>query len=163
MSKKKYNTENITNELEGGASLFFQRPSQQQHEKNERPVSQPVDQPVDQSTGWSIHKPLRNNHARASHQPINQSISQPTNQSIKQSTRYSRVLNRPKAFYITERLDKRLDEAVRYFEETHGIRKVDRSIIVNALLDNEANWAEEALDLLVDRVISQLTSRLTGK
>jgi len=44
----------------------------------------------------------------------------------------------------------------------HGIRKVDRSTIVNALLDNEANWTEENLELLVSRVLSLLTSRLTS-
>jgi len=72
------------------------------------------------------------------------------------------VVDRPKAFYITKRLDRRLDEAVRYYQEKHAIRKVDRSTVVNALLDTDTNWTEEALDLLVDRVLSQLTSRLTG-
>ena len=64
--------------------------------------------------------------------------------------------------YITERLDRRLDDAVKYLQEQHGIRKVDRSTIVNALLDNEANWTEENLELLVSRVLSLLTSRLTS-
>jgi len=72
------------------------------------------------------------------------------------------VVERPKAFYITKQLDRRLDEAVRYYQEKHGITKVDRSALVNAILDNDAKWTEEALDLLVDRVLSQLTSRLTG-
>ncbi len=158
MSKKTYNTDAITNELEG-ASLFFQRPQTKKQAKNETATNQSVDQSTDQSTNQPIEQSQGRNNRQSTGQSVNQSISQSTNQ----STKYSRVLDRPKAFYITERLDKRLDEAVRYFEETHGIRKVDRSIIVNALLDNEANWTEEALDLLVDRVISQLTSRLTGK
>ena len=72
----------------------------------------------------------------------------------------NKIVEKPKAFYITQRVDKKLDEAVRYFQEVHGIKKADRSTIVNALLDNEANWTEEALDLLVDRVIGLLTSRL---
>jgi hypothetical protein len=67
-----------------------------------------------------------------------------------------------KSFYITERLHKKLDEAVRYFQEVHGIRKADRSSIVNAILDNEANWSNESLDLILDRVIRHLTSKLTG-
>jgi hypothetical protein len=74
----------------------------------------------------------------------------------------SKVVARPKAFYITERLDQKLDQAVRYFQDRHGIKKVDRSAIVNALLDNEANWTDQALDRLVSRVIGQLASRLTG-
>ena len=38
------------------------------------------------------------------------------------------------------------DEAVRYLQETHGIKKADRSTIINAMLDNEANWTDESLD-----------------
>ncbi len=72
-------------------------------------------------------------------------------------------MEKPRAFYITERLNQRLDEAVRYYQEKHNLKKVDRSVIVTALLDNEANWTEDALELLVDRVISQLTSRLTNR
>lgn len=94
---------------------------------------------------------------------------QSTSQSINQSTNRLTdnnggigIVERPKAFYITKRLDRRLDEAVRYYQEKHGIRKMDRSTIINALLDNDDVWADEALDLMVDRVISQLTKRLTG-
>jgi len=74
-----------------------------------------------------------------------------------------KVMDKPRGFYITERLNKRIDEAVRYYQEKHNIQKVDRSIVVTVLLDNEANWTEEALDLLLDKVISQLTSRLTNR
>ena len=100
------------------------------------------------------------------HQSLNRSTRQSTKQSTKRLTKQSigrsdnRITEKPKGFYITQRLDKRLDEAVRYLQEVHGIKKADRSTIVNAILDNEANWTEESLDLLVDRVISLLTSRL---
>jgi hypothetical protein len=107
-----------------------------------------------------------------SRQQVNQSVDQLTSRSTNQSTSQltnqstyisgNRVVGRPKAFYITERLDARLDDAVKYLQEKHGIRKVDRSTIVNALLDNEANWTEESLELLVSRVLSLLTSRLTS-
>jgi hypothetical protein len=60
-------------------------------------------------------------------------------------------------------LDRWLDEAVRYLQEVHGVKKADRSTIINALLDQEAIWTEQALDELVGRVLSQLTSRLTSK
>jgi len=101
-------------------------------------------------------------------QSIDQLTSRSTNQSTSQSTNQStyipgnRFVGRPKAFYITERLDARLDDAVKYLQEQHVIRKVDRSTVVNALLDNEANWTEENLELLVSRVLSLLTSRLTS-
>jgi hypothetical protein len=71
------------------------------------------------------------------------------------------TVERPKAFYITKRLDHRLDEAVRYYQDVHGIKKVDRSAIVNAMLDTDANWTDEALDQSVSRIMSLLTSRLT--
>jgi hypothetical protein len=99
-------------------------------------------------------------------QSINQSTSQSTSQSTKQSiNKFSSndIVDRPKAFYITVRLDKRLDDAVRYFQDVHGIKKADRSTVVNAMLDTDENWTENSLDGLVSRLISQLTSRLTGK
>jgi hypothetical protein len=94
-----------------------------------------------------------------------QSTSQSTNQSISQLTSRlsSRIVDRPKAFYITEDLDEKLDKAVNYLQKKHGIKKVDRSVLVNALLDNDTFWTDEALDQLIDRVISQLTSRLISR
>jgi hypothetical protein len=76
---------------------------------------------------------------------------------------FSKIVNRPKAFYITEDLDEKLDKAVNYLQKQHGIKKVDRSVLVNALLDNDTLWTDEALDQLVDRVVSQLTSRLMSR
>jgi hypothetical protein len=99
---------------------------------------------------------------------LHQSASQSTDQLVDQPTpkpmrlQSNPIVDRPKAFYITQHLDRKIDEAVRYFQEKYNIKKVDRSTIVNAIMDNEANWTEEALDLVVDRVISSLTSRLTG-
>ena len=102
--------------------------------------------------------------------PTSADIDQPTAQSIDESTSQStdrlndlpsgRVGGRPKAFYITERLDRRLDEAVQYFK-SKNINKVDRSTVVNAMLDNEEQFKEESLERLVDRVVGQLASRLT--
>ncbi len=70
------------------------------------------------------------------------------------------ILERPKGFYISRRLDRRLDQAVAYLREQHGIRKVDRSVLVNALLDRQELWTPEALDQVVDRVVAELTGRL---
>ncbi len=154
MSKKTLKTDDIANEL-SGASLFFQ-----QAKPDQEPAEQPPQPPEPERL---TEKPTDGVIGRSTTQLANQSTNQPISQSTSRLAKSSRVLDRPKAFYITERLDRRLDEAVRYLQETHGIRKVDRSTVVNALLDNEANWTEEALDLVVDRVISQLTSRLTEK
>lgn len=98
--------------------------------------------------------------ARSASQSVSQSTDQLTVTEVRVSP--NPVVDRPKAFYITRRLDRRLDEAVRYFQEKHSIKKVDRSTVVNAILDDDEKWTEEALDLIVDRVIRQLTSRLTG-
>jgi hypothetical protein len=124
-------------------------------EKGQKPVSSV------QSTAQSINQSTN----RSTDLSTSQLTSHTTNQSISQPAYASRskIVDKPKAFYITEQLNKRLDDAVRYFQEKHGIKKVDRSTLVNVLLDNDANWSEEALDLVLDRVISQLTSRLTNR
>ncbi|MSP12833.1 MAG: hypothetical protein EXR62_07735 [Chloroflexi bacterium] len=140
MSKKVLNIDAITNELEGASSFF------------------PTRQPMYPTTGEKPKEQNQQVFPQALGQPIDQPVSQSTNRSTSPSP--TKLVDRPKAFYITERLDKQLDQAVRYFQEKHGIKKVDRSTIVNAILDNEANWTEESLNLLVSRVISQLTSRL---
>jgi hypothetical protein len=94
-----------------------------------------------------------------------QSTSQSTNQLTSQppSKLFSKIVDRPKAFYITESLDENLDKAVNYLQKKHGIKKVDRSVVVNALLDNDTLWTDKALDQLVDKVVSQLTSRLMSR
>ena len=97
--------------------------------------------------------------------PMSQSTRQSTNQFISQpmSRPFTKLVDRPKAFYITEGLDEKLDQAVTYLQKKHGIKKVDRSVVVNALLDNDTLWTDDALDQLVERVVSQLTSRLMSR
>src|SRR5215210_5065541 len=79
-------------------------------------------------------------------QPTKSRSDQPSSRSTRNSS--SRVMERPKAFYITERLDRKLDEAVRRFQDIHGIKKVDRSVVVTAMLDNEELWSTKSLDKL---------------
>src|SRR5216684_5812563 len=78
---------------------------------------------------------------KPSTQSIEQSINRLTDPSTSQlaATKSNRVMDKPRGFYITERLNKRIDEAVRYYQEKHNIKKVDRSIVVTAILENEAN------------------------
>ena len=127
------------------------------HKPESKPVASPPPLPA-QSKGNSQKT------ARQS-KPTNQSTDQSTNQLISQPTSrpISKIVDRPKAFYITEGLDEKLDKAVTYLQKKHGIKKVDRSVIVNALLDNDTLWTDEALDQLVERVVSQLTSRLISR
>lgn len=70
-----------------------------------------------------------------------------------------RILERPRGFYITRRLDRQLDRAVAYLKEQHGLQKVDRSVLVTALLDRDELWTEAALDQLVEQVTAEVTER----
>lgn len=112
---------------------------------------------------------LQNSPSQSTEQSINQSTEQSINRLTERLTnRFNhpnsiKVMDKPRGFYITEQINKHIDEAVRYYQEKHNLKKVDRSIVVTALLDNEANWTEESLDLLLDRILNQLTSRLTNR
>ena len=126
--------------------------------KPEGKTEAPLNPPPAKSTG-NRHKATRQS------KPTHQSTRQSTNQLINQPTNrpFTKIVDRPKAFYITEGLDDNLDKAVNYLQKKHGIKKVDRSVIVNALLDNDTLWTDEALDHLVERVVSQLTNRLISR
>lgn len=99
-------------------------------------------------------------------QSTDQSTSQPTERPAEQPTVMptdqpsGRIVNRPKSFYITKRLDRRIDDAVHYFKRKN-INRVDRSTVLNAILDRDEHFTEASLSQLVDRVVSQLASRLT--
>jgi hypothetical protein len=128
--------------------------SQKPESKAEAPLTPPPSKPK---------RAPQKSHSKA--KPISQSTRQSTGQSISQPINqpFTKIVDRPKAFYITEGLDEKLDNAVTYLQKKHGIKKVDRSVIVNALLDNDTLWTDEALDQLVERVVSQLTSRLVSR
>ena len=133
------------------------------------PVSSPV-KPVEQTTDdQAVKQQISKSASRLTKPSIHQSTDQSINRLTERlTTRLHnpdsiKVMDKPRGFYITEQLNKHIDEAVRYYQENHNLKKVDRSIIVTALLENEANWTEEALDLLLDKVISQLINRLTDR
>jgi hypothetical protein len=122
--------------------------------KAEAPLTPPPSKP--KRTPQKSPRPSQS-PSQSTGQSTSQFISQPMNQP------FTKIVDRPKAFYITEALDEKLDKAVTYLQKKHGIKKVDRSVIVNALLDNDTLWTDEALDQLVERVVSQLTSRLMSR
>jgi hypothetical protein len=134
-------------------------------------TAQPADPHKPESTGEAPLTPPPAKPKRAPQksprpsQPTPQSTGQSTGQFMSQpiSQPFTKIVDRPKAFYITEGLDEKLDKAVTYLQKKHGIKKVDRSVIVNALLDNDTLWTDEALDQLVERVVSQLTNRLISR
>jgi len=100
------------------------------------------------------------NNDKSVNLPINRLINQSINQLTENLDR--RLMSKPKGFYISERLDKRLDKAVGYYEEKHHL-KIDRSILLGALLDTDSVWEEQNLDTIIDQLIDQLTRRLTNR
>ena len=96
-----------------------------------------------------------------SEQPTSRPVDQPVNRSVDQQL-MGKVVDRPVAFYLPESINEKIDEAVDYLEKQHRT-KVDRSAVVSAILGNPTIWEPEALNQLVDKAVSQLTSRLTSR
>jgi hypothetical protein len=133
----------------------------EKQKKEQLPFSPPQRPTPTQSISQSTSESITPSTDPSINHPIHRSVDQVTTRGT--SANDKRIMDKPRGFYITERLNKRIDEAVRYYQDKHHLRKVDRSVVVTALLDNEANWTEEALDLLLERVIHQLTERLTNR
>jgi hypothetical protein len=151
-----------------------QTPPREETESKSTPLfvekAKPADQPIGQSTSQLISQSTSKSAKSKKEKPVSKPTHQPdslsTGKLVSRLTSLpadNKIVNRPKAFYILERLDRKIDDAVRYLQDTRGIKKADRSVVVNAYLDNDDLWTEEAIDQLVDRVISQLTRRLTGQ
>ena len=97
--------------------------------------------------------------------PVNQSIDQPINQPVDQSTNpltevdnLGPIVDRPRAFYITQSVDRWLDEAVRYLRET-GMHKMDRSVLVNSLLHNPDLFKPNSLQKTRKHLLAHLTNK----
>lgn len=96
-------------------------------------------------------------------QSTDKSLDQLTDRSTNRSTDQltGPPVDRPVAFYIPQSIHKKIDEAVLYYQGKYS-KKIDRSAVVSALLCNPKIWTHESLDQLVEKVINQLTNRLTG-
>ena len=68
------------------------------------------------------------------------------------------VVEKPKSFYVTHKIDRWLDEAVRYLK-AKGLHKADRSVLVNALLHDPDHYTPEALDKLRPKLLVHLTNK----
>src|SRR5207248_10046140 len=91
-------------------------------DEKKTPVIQSTRQSTEQSINLSPHRSIDPSMSHLSGSPSN------------------RVMDKPRGFYITEHLNQQIDEAVRYYQEKHNLKKVDRSIVVTTLLANETNW-----------------------
>ncbi len=113
-------------------------------------------------------KEKRNNeskHITEGNQSTNRPISQPVRRPTEQSTHpfsdiedLGPVVEKPRAFYITQKVDRWLDDAVRYLQEK-GLYKVDRSILMNALIHNAELYKPASLDKLRDTLLAHLTNK----
>ena len=104
---------------------------------------------------------------------VDQSTDQSTNQLTNRSTNrltdwlidpitdvdeLGSVVERPRAFYITQKVDLWLDEAVRYLRGK-GIHKVDRSVLINALLHHDAILNPRFLNTISKILLAHLTNK----
>jgi hypothetical protein len=120
--------------------------------------------PLPQSVQSQEANPLPPTSAPSLQAPLDQTINQSINPSMNRFMNQprNRPMQKPVGFYISPQLDERLDTAVRYYKERHGFPKVDRSVVLNALLESSEHWTAQALDLLTSRIITVLTRKLTG-
>jgi hypothetical protein len=100
---------------------------------------------------------------------VDQSIDQSTDRPVIQSTNRSTdqlsriealgpIVDRPRAFYITLKVDRWLDEAVRYLKDK-GMHKMDRSVLLNALIHTPTIFEPKSLDTIRNRLLAHLTNK----
>jgi len=104
-----------------------------------------VDQSTDQSTNRSTNRPTNR---------LTTWLTDP----IADVDELGSVVERPRAFYITQKVDVWLDEAVRYLRGK-GLNKVDRSVLINALLHNEGLYKPRFLNRIRKRLLAHLTNK----
>ena len=120
--------------LNSGKVRYKSQPSKK---KPEPPDDKPVNRPIGQSTGQSTDRSM--------------------DRSIDIDT-LGPVMDRPRAFYITHKVDRWLEDGIKYLREK-GLYKVDRSILVNALLHDKKLYQPEYLDKLRGKLLAHLTNK----
>ena len=101
--------------------------------------------------------------------PVDQSVDQSTNRPATQSTNRSTdqlsridalgpIVDRPRAFYITLKVDRWLDESVRYLKDK-GMHKMDRSVLLNSLIHNPLLFKPSSLDKIRNKLLAHLTNK----
>ena len=107
------------------------------------------------------NKPGSRKKETSINQSINQTANQSADQSIDQLTQVDTlgpIVDRPRAFYITQRIDHWIDEAVSYLR-AKGMHKMDRSVLVNTLLHNPELYNPNSLKKKRNRLLAHLTNR----
>ena len=123
--------------------------SRTKESKARKETNAPVDQSTDQSTNQLTNR------------PIDRQIDQLTNwlaYSDLDVSKLGPVVERPRAFYITQKVDNWLDEAVRYLRQK-GMHKVDRSVLINALLHNQDLFKPRFLNKISKILLAHMTNK----
>jgi hypothetical protein len=116
---------------------------------------------TEQATPRSTHQSTHETTDRPTDKATSRSTGQSTEQSTEGPIARLKIVDRPKAFYITEDVDQWINKAVQHFRK-QGLRKVDRSTVITAILHDPDLWQAESLDTLMERVVRHLTNRSIG-
>ena len=111
----------------------------QKQEKRKNKIA--TDQSNDKSTG----------------RPVGQSTNQSTDQ-LSRIDSLGPIVDRPRAFYITLKVDHWLDEGVRYLK-AKGMHKMDRSVLLNSLLHNHLLFKPSSLEKIRNKLLAHLTNK----
>jgi hypothetical protein len=115
----------------------------------ERSIDQSIDQSIDPSSDPSTDRPIDRSTRQST---------EPGSKETESVDALGPVVDRPHAFYITAKVDRWLDEAVRYLKEK-GLHKADRSVLVNALLHDPDLYQPAALDEIRAKLLAHLTNK----
>ena len=103
--------------------------------------------------------------SRPAIRPTDQPAIRPANQPFSWPTEVDDlglVVGTSKSFYITRKVDSWLDDAVRYLR-SKDLHKVDRSVVINALLHSPDLFEPEHLDKIRERLLAHLTNKFMSR
>ena len=127
------------------------------YQSNEGSISEPTERSIDSLTDRLTDQSMDQSTNRSTDQPADHSTSQLIT-GTEDVDALGPVVDRPRAFYITDKVDRWLDEAVRYLKEK-GLHKADRSVLINALLHDPNHYSPASLDKLRARLLAHLTNK----
>ena len=120
------------------------------------PSSGPVSRPAEKRGGKASQSTDQSTN-RLTNRPIDRPINWPTT-----VEELGPVVGKPRAFYITQKVDVWLDDAVRYLRST-DLHKADRSVLMNVLLHSPDLFKPGSLDKLRKRILAHLTNKSMGR
>ena len=109
---------------------------------------------ISKSTDKSVDKPV----GQSTDQSTDESTSQ-TSDPLAEPESLGSIVERPRAFYITEKIDRWLDEGVRHLQDM-GLHKMDRSVLINGLLHDPKIFKPINLDANRKRFMAHLTNKM---